>query len=248
MLKCVAVDDEPLALDLLVDNIQSVPFLELEGSCRNALEALEVIQSKKPDLVFLDIQMPGLSGIQLAEHLRGKAMVIFLTAYESHALKGFDVNAIDYLLKPVTQERFTNACMKALELYTLRKPREDGASENQTTIQSPVNTPKFLFVYVDYNLVRIDINDIRFIEGYKDYVKIHLLSSKRPIITRMSMKLLEDKLLAFSFLRIHKSFIVSVGKVTSVQKSMLTIDPDELPVSESYRDVLMELIRKQNIL
>jgi two-component system LytT family response regulator len=248
MLKCLAVDDEPLALDLLVDNIRQVPFLHLEGSCKNALEAMEFIQSKKPDLVFLDIQMPGLSGIQLAEHLRGKAMVIFLTAYESHALKGFDVNAIDYLLKPVTQERFIHACMKALEWHTLRKPMEDKAVESEPTPASVNNPAKFLFVYVDYNLVRIDINDIRYIEGFKDYVKIHLQSSKRPVVTRMSMKLLEDKLLAYSFLRIHKSFIISVDKVTSVQKSMLAIDADELPVSESYRDSLMELIRKQNIL
>lgn len=250
MLKCIAVDDEQLALELLVDNIQKIPFLQLEASCKNAFEAMEAIQQKQPDLVFLDIQMPGLSGLQLAEYIRGKSMVVFLTAYENHALQGFNVNAIDYLLKPVSSDRFFQACMKALEWHTLRQPLRDGSVAEVQPVAPTItnNGPRFIYVYVEYNLVKVDIQDIRFIEGYKDYVKIHLVSTQRPIVTRMSMKLLEEKLQPYLFLRIHKSYIVAIDKISAVQKTMLTIGATEIPVSESYRDALMEMIKRQNIL
>lgn len=251
MLKCIAVDDEPLALDLLMDNIKKIPFLQLEATCKNAFEAMDVLQSKQPDLVFLDIQMPGLSGIQLAEHIRGKSMVIFLTAYEGHALQGFNVNAVDYLLKPVSFERFFQACMKALDLFNLRQPREQQAVVNTEDVIAIPGMPaqqRYIYVYVEYNLVKIDINDIRYIEGYKDYVKIQLLSTQRPVVTRMSMKLLEEKLLPYNFIRVHKSYIVAIDKISSVQKTLLQIGATELPVGESYRDLLMDAIRRQNIL
>ena len=249
MLRCIAVDDEQLALDLLVDNIQKIPFLQLETSCKNAIEAMDALQLTQPDLVFLDIQMPGLSGLQLAEHIRGKSMVIFLTAYEGHALQGFNVNAIDYLLKPVSFDRFLQACMKALELHTLRQPKDPPIlSTPFISSTSGSATPRYIFVYVEYNLVKIDISDIRYIEGFKDYVKIQLQSSPRPVVTRMSMKLLEEKLIPYQFLRVHKSYIVAIDKVSVVQKSMLAIGQTELPVGESYRDLLMNTIRKQNIL
>lgn len=251
MLRCIAVDDEQLALDLLVDNIKKIPFLQLETTCKNAFEAMDALQLKQPDLVFLDVQMPGLSGLQLAEHIRGKSMVIFLTAYEGHALQGFNVNAVDYLLKPVSYERFFQACMKALELFTLRQPKEQLAVSNGTEILSSsivAASQRYIYVYVEYNLVKIDINDIRYIEGYKDYVKIQLLSTPRPVVTRMSMKLLEEKLLPYSFIRVHKSYIVAADKITAVQKTMLQVGATELPVGESYRDLLMDTIRRQNIL
>lgn len=250
MLRCIAVDDEQLSLDLLADNIKKVPFLQLEACCSNAYEALDALQQKQPDLVFLDIQMPGLSGLQLAEHIRGKSMVIFLTAYEGHALQGFNVSAVDYLLKPASYQRFFQACMKALDLHNLRQPKET-TKENEPGHQpadADANASKNLYVYVDYNLVKIDISDIRYIEGFKDYVKIQLVSSQRPVVTRMSMKLLEEKLTPYQFLRVHKSYIVSIDKVTVVQKGLLSIGSTELPVGESYRDVLMEAIRRQNIL
>lgn len=250
MLRCIAVDDEQLSLDLLADNIRKVPFLQLESCCKNAYEALDAIQRKQPDLVFLDIQMPGLSGLQLAEHIRGKSMVIFLTAYEGHALQGFNVNAVDYLLKPASYQRFFQACMKALELHNLRQPKDEIPRSADEQLEVPVAevSAKSIYVYVDYNLVKIDIADIRYIEGFKDYVKIQLDSSPRPVVTRMSMKLLEEKLLPYQFLRIHKSYIVAINKVSVVQKGLLTIGQTELPVGESYRDFLMEAIRRQNIL
>jgi DNA-binding LytR/AlgR family response regulator len=251
MLRCIAVDDEQLSLDLLADNIKKVPFLQLEACCNNAYEALDALQQKQPDLVFLDIQMPGLSGLQLAEHIRGKSMVIFLTAYDGHALQGFNVNAVDYLLKPASYQRFFQACMKALELHTMRHPQNGNAKDAESkavrTDDDIINT-KSLYVYVDYNLVKIDISDIRYIEGYKDYVKIQLMSTSRPVVTRMSMKLLEEKLLPFHFLRIHKSYIVAINKIDVVQKGLLSVGQTELPVGESYRDYLMEAIRRQNVL
>jgi DNA-binding LytR/AlgR family response regulator len=195
--------------------------------------------------------MPGLSGLQLAEHIRGKSMVIFLTAYEGHALQGFNVNAVDYILKPASYQRFFQACMKAFEMHKLRQPKEIvHHQEHSNSVESfpDVLPSKSIYVYVDYNLVKIDISDIRFIEGFKDYVKIQLLSSPRPVVTRMSMKLLEEKLLPYQFLRIHKSYIVDVNKISVIQKGLVSVGPTELPVGESYRDVMMDAIRRQNIL
>lgn len=251
MLRCIAVDDEQLSLDLLADNISKVPFLKLEACCKNGYEALEALQEKQPDLVFLDIQMPGLSGLQLAEHIRGKSMVIFLTAYEGHALQGFNVNAVDYILKPASYQRFFQACMKAFEMYKLRQPKEVSKQAeiiNHVESLQDIQPTKSIYVYVDYNLVKVDISDIRYIEGFKDYVKIQLVSSSRPVVTRMSMKLLEEKLLPYQFLRIHKSYIVDVNKISVVQKGLVSIGQAELPVGESYRDLLMDSIRRQNIL
>ena len=247
-LRCLAVDDEQLALELLEDNIRKIPFLQLVKSCRNAMEAMEALQKNQVDLVFLDIQMPGLTGMQLAGNMRGKCMIIFLTAYENYALDGYNVNAVDYLLKPVAFERFMQAAMKAFELHTLKQPALPDAPVVLKPVTEDRPGQKFIYVYVEYNLVRVDIDDIRFIEGYKDYVKIHLLSTQRPVITRMSMKLLEEKLQPYNFLRVHKSYIVAADKITAIQKSMISIGTAEMPVSENYRDALMARIKEQNIL
>ncbi|HOA37749.1 MAG TPA: LytTR family DNA-binding domain-containing protein [Flavihumibacter sp.] len=235
-LTCIAVDDEKLALDLLVDNIAQVPFLELVGTARNALEVLKLLQEKSVDLLFLDIQMPGLTGMQLAASLKGKTKVIFLTAFEQYALESYTVNAIDYLLKPVPFDRFLEACMKALEAFNTNKtaPAQEDA--------------RYLFVNVEYNIVKIAVDDVLLIEGYKDYVKIHLQSSKRPVITRMSMKHLEEKLEPFAFLRLHKSYIVSLSRVESIHKSFVKIGEHEIPVSEHYKELLMEKVNSRNIL
>ncbi len=231
MMKCIAIDDEKLVLDLLVDNIKKVPFLELAGRCKNAFEAAELLHTGKVDLIFLDIQMPGLNGLQFVKSLQSPPMIIFVTAYKEHALEGFNLDAIDYLLKPVSFERFLKACNKAYELFNLqRKPL------------SKEDDPGYFFVYVEYNQVKITIADILYIEGMKDYVKIFTSTSSRPIITKMSLKALEDRLSHHRFIRIHKSYIVSADKVTAVKRDLVCIGATELPLSNTYKPNIEEIL------
>ena len=224
MLKCIAVDDEKLVLDLLVDNIQQVPFLQLVKRCRNAMEAAEVLHEQPVDLIFLDIQMPGLNGLQFLQSLKNPPMVILVTAYKEYALEGFNLDVVDYLLKPVSFERFLKACNKAQDLYNLRQ--KPAAKEE---------APDYFFVYVEYVQVKVSIPDILYIEGMKDYVKIFLASSSRPVITKMSMKAIQEKLSGFRFVRTHKSYIVAADKITAVKRDLVCIASLELPLSESYK-------------
>lgn len=231
MLNCIAVDDEKLVLDLLVDNIRQVPFLHLVARCKNAMEAAEVLHNENVDLIFLDIQMPGLNGLQFLQSLQRPPMVIFVTAYKDYAVEGFTLNAVDYLVKPVSFERFLKACNKAQELYNLR----------QKDVTKEI-LPDYFFVYVEYNLVKVSIPDILYIEGMKDYVKIFLQSGPKPIITKMSLKSLEEKLAPYRFVRIHKSYIVSADKVTAIKRDLICIGKIELPLGESYRSTVENLL------
>jgi DNA-binding LytR/AlgR family response regulator len=232
MMRCIAIDDEPLALELLQDNISKVPFLQLVAACDNAMEALQVIENEKVDLVFSDIQMPGLTGLQLIQSMKVRPMFILITAYEQYALDGFDLDVTDYLVKPVALDRFIKACYKAKELFDLKKiPKENAA----------LPAAEFFFVNVEYSQVKITTADIVYIEGLKDYIKIHLKSSSKPVVTRMPMKTMEEQLPANRFIRIHKSYIVGIPYITSVRKTSLFIDSLELPVSDLYRDAIAAL-------
>ncbi|QEC66700.1 response regulator transcription factor [Panacibacter ginsenosidivorans] len=236
MLRCIAIDDEPLALELLVDNISKVPFLELVAECSNPLEALKVLQEKKVDLIFLDIQMPGLTGLQFIQSLAEKPMFILITAYEKYALDGYTLDVIDYLVKPVSLDRFIKACNKARDLHELKIKGNDNNGNTQKA--------DYFFVNVDYKLLKVVFADITFIEGLKDYIKIHLKSTTRPIITRMSMKSVEEQLPENDFIRIHKSYIVSVSHITAVMKNSVFIGELEIPVSDNYKDTLAALTGK----
>src|SRR6478672_3498333 len=195
MLRCIAIDDEPLALELLEDNISKISYLQLEGSYTSSLEAMRRLQEHPVDLVFLDIQMPGLTGLQLIQTLPIKPLFILITAYEKYALDGFNLDVVDYLVKPVSLDRFVKACNKALELHQLKKGRK-----------SEEDRPGYFFIHVDYSQVKINYSDIMWIEGLKDYIKIYLKSSTRPIVTRMSIKSMEDQLPADQFIRVQKSY------------------------------------------
>ena len=235
MIQCIAIDDEPLALDLLTDNISKLPYLHLVAACDNAIEAIKILQRQPIDLVFLDIQMPGLTGLQFIQSLTQKPMFILVTAYEKYALEGFDLDVIDYLVKPVPLQRFIKACNKANELYQLK----------QKAVQpSAAAAAGYFFVNVDYSQLKVVFDDITYIEGLKDYIKIHLKSSTKAIITRMSMKSLEDELPAQLFIRIHKSYIVSVKHITAVRKNSVFIEAAELPVGDNYRDTMSLLTGK----
>ncbi len=236
MIRCIAIDDEPLALELLEDNISKVPYLQLVATCDNALEAIKVLQEHTVDLIFLDIQMPGLTGLQFIKSITQKPMFILITAYEKYALEGFNLDVLDYLMKPVSLDRFIKACNKAQEHYQLRM-------NNNETGKAAI-TQDYIFVNVDYSLLKIVFTDITFIEGLKDYIKIHLKSVSKPVITRMSMKLMEDALPPSQFIRVHKSYIVSLVSITAVRKNSVFIGAIEIPVSDSYPDALATITGK----
>jgi DNA-binding LytR/AlgR family response regulator len=239
MLRCIAIDDEELALELLEDNIRKVPFLELVAACNNPLEALKVIQNEPVDLIFLDIQMPGLTGLQFIQSgLAASSMFILITAYEKYALEGYTLDVVDYLVKPVALDRFLKACNKALELHQLK-----AKSKSDSNASTPVD---YFFINVDYSLVKIQKSDIAWIEGLRDYIKIHLLSSPKPIMTRMSIKAIEEQLTGSSFIRIHKSYLVSLPSITSVRKNSVFIQAMELPIGENYREAFFNAIGKTN--
>ncbi len=233
MLRCIAIDDEELALELLEDNISKVEYLELVDKYNNPLKAIKALQEQSIDLVFLDIQMPGLSGLQLIQSIPNKPMFILVTAYEKFALEGYDLNVVDYLVKPVPLDRFIKACNKALELHNLKTPSK---------LIPEQNTPDYFFVNVDYSLLKIVKSDIIYIEGLKDYVKIHIKSTPKPIVPRITMKGLEEMLAGSQFIRIHKSYIVSINSITAIRKNSVFIGSLELPVSENYHDSLDSLV------
>lgn len=236
MLRCVAIDDEPLALELLEDNISKVPYLQLVAKCSNAIEAMKVLQEQPVDLIFLDIQMPGLTGLQFIQSMTERPMIILITAYEKYALEGFNLDVIDYLVKPVSVDRFVKACNKARELQQLKTRPKSGDN---------VSNPTYFFVNVDYSQVKVNFSDIKYIEGLKDYIKIHLKNSSRAIITRMPMKTIEEQLPASGFIRIHKSYIVSIEHITAIRKNSVFIDAIELPVGDNFRDAITLLTGKQ---
>lgn len=231
MLRCLAIDDEPLALELLEDNISQVPFLQLAGKCTNAIEAIQFLKEHSVDLIFLDIQMPGLTGLQFIQSLTQRPMIILVTAYEKFALDGFNLDVVDYLVKPVALDRFIRACNKAWELYQLK---------NKTV----ENIPEYFFVNVEYSLQKVEFADILWIEGLKDYVKINLKNSSKPIVTRMSMKALEDQLPSSKFLRIHKSYILAIAAITSIRKNSVFVGNTEFPVGDNYKDGVAAIINK----
>jgi DNA-binding LytR/AlgR family response regulator len=230
-MKCIAVDDEPLALALLQDNIRQVPTLELVASCSTAMEALVVLNRQEVDLIFLDIQMPGLTGLQLLQSLSVRPMVILITAYEKYALEGFNLDVIDYLVKPVPFERFLKACNKAIDFYRLKK---NVSGESHIW-------PEYFFVNAEYGLVKIVFSEIRMIEGLKDYLKIHLGETK-PQVIRMSLKSIEEKLPPGKFFRIHKSYIIALSHVTAIRRNSVFLGGLELPLSDLYKDDLMREI------
>lgn len=233
-MRCIVVDDEQLVRELLEDNIRQVPFLQLAATCRNALEAMNVLQASPVDLVFLDIRMPRLSGLQLLAALDRPPLVVLVTAYEQYALEGFNLHVVDYLLKPFSFERFLTACNRANELFRLQR--------NSKT--PPAAPPEDFFVNVEYTQVKIVVSEIEYVEAVKDYVRICLSSGSRPVLTRTTMKAIEEKLPFPFFVRTHKSFLVAVKKITAVKRDLVCIGEKEIPVSEFYKENLDRVINR----
>jgi DNA-binding LytR/AlgR family response regulator len=224
----MAVDDEKIALDLLADNIKRVPYLNLIASCKNAMDAAEVLKQVKIDILFIDIQMPGISGLQFVKSLVPKPLVIFVTAFENYALNAFNVDAIDYLVKPVVFERFLQATNKALLFFGASKP--SNGFERQET--------EFIFINVEYQLVKLVLADLLYIEGLKDYIKIFIRGTDRPLLTRLTLKSLEDLLPTSKFIRTHRSYIVPIASIQIITKDSLILHNNqlELPIGDAYRD------------
>jgi len=232
-LRCLAIDDEPLALELLEDNIKQLPFLELVGKFGNAMQAMQFMQQQEVDLIFLDIQMPGLTGLQFIQSMKVRPLIILVTAYEKFALDGFNLDVVDYLVKPVALERFIKACNKALDLYRV----------NHHIPVSKESSPGYFFINVDYKMLKIEFDDMIWVEGFKDYLKIHLKSSQNPIVARMSMKNMEEQLPASQFIRIHKSYILSKKAISAVRKNSVFIDALELPVGDMYKEQVASFVK-----
>jgi DNA-binding LytR/AlgR family response regulator len=247
MLRCIAIDDEPLALRLVTDYISKVPFLELVAGCGDAFEAAKVLQEKEVDLMFMDIQMPGLTGLQFIQSLARRPMVIIITAYKKFAPEGFELDVVDYLVKPVGLDRFLKACYKAQELHQLRTGAGMARAAGMGGVGAAgaaTSSADFFFVNVDYSLIKVMFADIIWIEGSGDYVKIHLRSAPRPLMVRASPRTLEGELPKDRFIRIHKSYILSVDSITAVRKNSVFIGELELPVGETYRAAVRQLTGK----
>ncbi|MEI6454895.1 MAG: LytTR family DNA-binding domain-containing protein [bacterium] len=240
MIRCLAVDDEMLALDLIEDNIRKIPYLQMVKKCQSAFEAIEILRQQQIDLLFLDIQMPDLNGIQLLKSLQEKPIVIFTTAFSNYAIESYDLDVMDYLLKPYTFERFLRAVNKALEYLELKEKYLQSGSQKE-----PVASANFLFVRSGYKLVKIDVKNIEYIEGLGDYVKIY--SGGSPILTQTSMKSMEEKLVSPDFIRVHRSFIISFNKIDFIRKNMVGIKGKEIPISDHYREQLFNIINHDKI-
>jgi DNA-binding LytR/AlgR family response regulator len=239
MLNVLIVDDEPLALDVLETYISQMSELNLVKRCSNALEANEVLKTEQIDLLFLDIQMPQLTGIDFVKTLSHPPMIIFTTAYPNYAIQGFDLNALDYLLKPISLDRFMKAVNKAIE-------HKEGQQGNH---HAGPEDADFFFVKADKKLVKVNFNDIIFIEGLKDYVIIRLRTGR--VITLQTMKSLEEKLPGHLFRRIHRSYIVAMDKITAIEGNMVEVQekdrPKLLPIGKNYREDLLKMIEKNKL-
>lgn len=235
-IKCIAVDDEPLALKLVETFIAQTPFLQLTGSCVNAVEAMKMLQHQNTDLLFLDINMPNLNGMELARIMqlqtKSPTKIIFTTAYNHFAIEGYKVNAIDYLLKPFDYEEFLRAASKAQKII-------EDATDTHTTIQED-----FIFLKVEYQWVKVKHADILYIESLKDYVKLHLTAPNQSILSLTSLKALEDRLPTSKFMRIHRSYIISLDKISALGKTSLFINKTDIPVGEQYRDTFKNIVDK----
>ena len=232
IIKCVIVDDEPLALSVIERYINQTPFLELVEKFSNPVTAFKYLNDNEIDLLFVDIQMPDLSGFELVNNLKKKPVFIFTTAYSEYALDGFKADALDYLLKPIDFVDFSKAVNKASEWFEVRKEKNQKTEINK----------EFLFIKSEYKIIRINFNDITYIQGMSEYVKIHLLSGK-PVMSLMSLKSLEAQLPANQFMRVHKSYIVNLSKVNMIERNEIVYgDGTIIPVSQQYKAQFQEFI------
>ncbi len=242
MIKCIAIDDEPLALKKLVTYIKKVPYLELVAECRSAIEAQQVIDQQQVEAVFLDINMPDLNGLDFAKSLekdqRHGPVMVFTTAYSEYAIEGYKANAVGYLLKPYGFDEFEAAAQKVRDIYEVRQQ-----AFSEVTVGDEDDA---IFVKSDYKIVRINISSIRYIEAMSEYLRIACDDRERPVIVLLSMKKIEEHLPASTFMRIHRSFIINLKKIREIKKSHVILDDEtSLPIGDNYKDAFMAYLNKK---
>ncbi|TKG97083.1 response regulator transcription factor [Puteibacter caeruleilacunae] len=237
-MKCIIIDDEPLALDLLEDFIQRVPFLSLQEKFNEPFDAFRYIQDNEIDLIFLDIEMPSINGVEFVKSLSQKPQIIFTTAHSHYALEGYELEITDYLIKPFLFDRFLKAVNKAYRMQRLFSNKTKPAE------QAPARQ-NFILVKTGYNTVKVNLDDILYIEGLKDYIKIHL--TDKSILTLNSLKKVQDKLPDDIFVRVHRSYIVSLARIDSIQRNRIVIGKDHIPLGENYRAAFNQKIKPINI-
>ena len=226
-MRCIIVDDEPLAVKMLEGFVERTPFLKLEASFNDPVEALSAIRERKPELAFLDIQMPDLDGMELSRMVPPETRIVFTTAFKQYAFESYEVSALDFLLKPIRYQKFLEAAEKAREWFSLKEAAEAVPAEPEKTS---------LFIKVDGAMRKVELADILYVEGMKDYVMFHVASARGPLVTHMTMKAAEDLLPSQAFMRVHRSFIVALGHITSFSPSGdLKVGEALLHVSEAYR-------------
>ena len=237
ILKCAIVDDDPLALELLKSYVKKTPVLELNGAYSSAIEAMKMLPDNPVDLLFLDIQMPELNGLEFSHMVPEDTRIVFTTAFGQYALDGYKVNALDYLLKPISYTDFLQSVNKAVQWFDRKR-----GTDNE-----PTDKPDFIYVKSDYKLIQISLKDILYIEGLKDYVKIHLEGESRPILSLTSLKALEEKLPTDRFIRVHRSYIVQKQKIKVIDKARIVFGKEYIPVSESYKQELQNYINDHSV-
>ena len=236
-LSCAIIDDEPLAISLLESYVNKTPFLELAGKYNSAVNALPILSKEPVDLLFLDIQMPELSGMEFSRILEANTRIIFTTAFGQYALDSYKVNALDYLLKPISYPDFLKAANKALQWYELARATPTTA----TGIES-------IFIKTEYKLVQIELRKILYIEGLKDYVKIYIEDEAHPILSLMSMKSLEEMLPTDRFIRVHRSFIVQPEKIRVIERNRIVFGKEYIPISDNYKQKFMDFLAQRSLL
>ena len=256
MIRCIAIDDEPLALQQIVAYIGKVPFLELAAQCQSALEARQFLEQDTVDAIFCDINMPDLNGMDFVKSLAVPPLIVFTTAYSEYAVEGFRVNAVDYLLKPFGLQDFQRAANRIKERLEMKNERSDNSEVKENTENLSLqgnHTSHFsslafhldddvVFLKTEYRIVKVSISDIRYIEGMSEYLKVYLDSDKKPIVTLLSMKKMEERL-PDSFMRIHRSYIVNLTKIQEVNKNRIIMDADTyLPIGDMYKDTFQAYI------
>lgn len=229
-LTCAIVDDEPLALELLSSYVVKTPFLQLKGKYSSAVMAMKELTTNPVDLLFLDIQMPELNGLEYSRMVDPETRIIFTTAFDQYAIDGYKVNALDYLLKPISYNDFLTSAHKAMEWFELKH----GVTATSATT-TPDTKKEFIYVKSEYKLIRIDLKDILYIEGLKDYIKIYLESAARPVLSLMSMKSMEESLPSDRFMRVHRSYIVQKDKIRMVDRGRIVFGKNFIPVSDNYK-------------
>ena len=232
-LRCAIIDDEPLALDLLESYVKKTPFLELAGKYSSAVQAMKELADQQTDVIFLDIQMPELNGLEFSRMLSPETRIIFTTAFDQYAIDGYKVNALDYLLKPISYPDFLQAANKALHQHELMH-------------RSPQDEIDSIFVKSEYKLVQIKLKNILYVEGLKDYIKIYEEDNPKPVLSLMSMKAMEDLLPSSQFMRIHRSYIVRKDKIRIIDRGRIVFGKTYIPISDSYKQTFQDYLEKRS--